>query len=307
MSGRRSWESSSPEPGCKQSWDRPGRCRAPGPGPEPAAPLAPLPDRLNGLLPAGHLPCGMLHHGVSPEVGVLLAEPQGPEHETSREQPRSPRAGALPVRRASLGQSGPGSHTVGGREGGRGEGGEEGRKECALRQVISGSDSGVLAEHGACVGILATPQKYREDSCDPPTWEPGRLRAAGGSSASQTKGHVSQERDRLAFGKRKVVVASAPCPALVGRAGCRPQPVPEVSGHRRPASPAPLVLPGAGGHVSLSAWDGALPNRLQAWSPAGTWSFRDVESAATVTVPHEPRGEARGWRRPETVHGRRPQ
>lgn len=105
----------------------------------------------------------------------------------------------------------------------------------------------------------------------------GRLRAAGGSSASQTKGHVSQERDRLAFGKRKVVVASAPCPALVGRAGCRPQPVPEVSGHRRPASPAPLVLPGAGGHVSLSAWDGALPNRLQAWSPAGrgasgTWN-----------------------------------
>lgn len=105
----------------------------------------------------------------------------------------------------------------------------------------------------------------------------GRLRAAGGSSASQTKGHVSQERDRLAFGKHKVVVASAPCPALVGRAGCRPQPVPEVSGHRRPASPAPLVLPGAGGHVSLSAWDGALPNRLQAWSPAGrgasgTWN-----------------------------------
>lgn len=46
--------------------------------------------------------------------------------------------------------------------------------------------------------------------------------------------------------------------------------------------------------MSLSAWDGALPNRLQAWSPAGMWSFRDVESAATVTVPHEPRGEARG-------------
>lgn len=129
VSGRRSWESSSPEPGCKQSWDRPGRCRAPGPGPEPAAPLAPLPDRLNGLLPAGHLPCGMLHHGVSPEVGVLLAEPQGPEHETSREQPRSPRAGALPVRRASLGQSGPGSHTVGGREGGREGGRRGGRKE----------------------------------------------------------------------------------------------------------------------------------------------------------------------------------
>lgn len=122
VSGRGSWESSSPEPGCKQSWDRPGRCRAPGPGPEPAAPLA---HRLNRLLPAGHLPCGMLHHGVSPEVGVLLAEPQGPEHETSREQPRSPRAGALPVHRASLGQSGPGSHTVGGREGGR----EGGRKE----------------------------------------------------------------------------------------------------------------------------------------------------------------------------------
>lgn len=295
MSGRRSWESSSPEPGCKQSWDRPGRCRAPGPGPEPAAPLAPLPDRLNGLLPAGHLPCGMLHHGVSPEVGVLLAEPQGPEHETSREQPRSPRAGALPVRRASLGQSGPGSHTVGGREGGRrGEGGEEGRKECALRQVISGSDSGVLAERGACVDILATPQKYREDSCDPPTWELREAPRCRGQLCLPDKGTCVPGKRQTCFWQTQGCrsVSSVPCSGGQSRVPTTARP----RGLRAPAACQPCPpCPPRGGWSRVPLGLGRGPSKPSPGLVASrTWSFRDVESAATVTVPHEPRGEARG-------------